>query len=116
MDGTSEQDQRYLIRGGRRLEGEVTLAGAKNSVLKLMAASLLADEPSTIRRVPRIADVFTMADMLRALGADVRFVDGELRIDPSGGLIGVRPLRTRAHDARQHHRHGSARGATRDGR
>ena len=82
MDGACEQDQRYLIRGGRRLEGEVTLAGAKNSVLKLMAASLLAGDPSVIRRVPRIADVFTMADMLRALGARVTFDGGELRVDP----------------------------------
>ena len=75
-----------LVRGGRRLEGEIVLAGAKNSALKLMAASLLTEEPSTIRRVPRIADVFTMIDMLRALGADVTFDDGELRIDPSGPL------------------------------
>jgi len=86
MDGPEPQDQRYLIRGGRRLEGEVVLAGAKNSVLKLMAASLLAEEPSLLRRVPRIADVFTMADVLRALGAEVRFDDGELRVDPSGEL------------------------------
>ena len=91
MDGACEQDQRYLIRGGRRLEGEVTLAGAKNSVLKLMAASLLAGDPSVIRRVPRIADVFTMADMLRALGAHVTFDDGELRVDPSGELSGRAP-------------------------
>ena len=74
------------VRGGRRLEGDVVLAGAKNSALKLMAASLLADEPSTIRRVPRIADVFTMIEMLRALGTEVSFDDGELRVDPSGRL------------------------------
>jgi UDP-N-acetylglucosamine 1-carboxyvinyltransferase len=91
MDGTTEHEQRYVIRGGRRLAGEVTLAGAKNSVLKLMAASLLADEPSTILRVPRIADVFTMADMLRALGTGVEFADGALRIDPSGELSGCAP-------------------------
>jgi UDP-N-acetylglucosamine 1-carboxyvinyltransferase len=81
-----ERGRSLLVRGGRRLEGEIVLAGAKNSALKLMAASLLADEPSTIRRVPRIADVFTMIDMLRALGAEVAFDDGELRIDPSGPL------------------------------
>ena len=83
---TGRPGRSLLVRGGRRLEGEVVLAGAKNSALKLMAASLLAEEPSTIRRVPRIADVFTMVDMLRALGAEVTFDDGELRIDPSGRL------------------------------
>ncbi len=68
IDG-SEQNDRFLVQGGRALEGEVELSGAKNSVLKLMAASLLADEVSVIERVPCIADVLTMADMLRALGA-----------------------------------------------
>jgi UDP-N-acetylglucosamine 1-carboxyvinyltransferase len=81
-----EQDERVIIRGGRRLAGEVPLSGAKNSVLKLMAASLLSPEPCVIRRVPRIADVFTMVEMLRALGAEVSFEDGELRIDPSGEI------------------------------
>ena len=82
----ADRGRSLRVRGGRRLEGEIVLSGAKNSALKLMAASLLADEPSTIRRVPRIADVFTMVDMLRALGAKVTFDDGELRIDPSGPL------------------------------
>jgi len=86
MDGTTVQGERFLIRGGRRLEGEIVLSGAKNSVLKLMAASLLTDEPCVIRRVPRIADVSTMVEMLRALGAGVVFEGDELRIDPSGPL------------------------------
>ena len=86
VDGAGPPGGSLLVRGGRRLEGEIVLAGAKNSALKLMAASLLAEEPSTIRRVPRIADVFTMIEMLRALGTDVTFDDGELSIDPSGPL------------------------------
>ena len=86
MNEPDHKPRSLLVRGGHRLEGEIALAGAKNSALKLMAASLLAAEPSTIRRVPRIADVFTMIDMLRALGAQVTFDDGELRIDPSGAL------------------------------
>ena len=91
MDGAQEQAGSLVVGGGRRLEGDVVLAGAKNSALKLMAASLLADQPSTIRRVPRIADVFTMIDMLRALGVEVSFDDGELRIDPSGTLNDCAP-------------------------
>ena len=68
MDGTIEHDARLLVRGGSRLEGEVVLSGAKNSALKLLAASLLTAEPSIIRRVPHITDVGTMVAMLRALG------------------------------------------------
>jgi len=71
-----EHDARLQVRGGRRLEGTVVLSGAKNSALKLLAASLLTDEPCVIRRVPRITDVATMVTMLRALGADVE-IDGD---------------------------------------
>jgi UDP-N-acetylglucosamine 1-carboxyvinyltransferase len=79
-------DARLVVSGGRALRGEVTLAGAKNSALKLMAASLLAPEPTVIRRVPRITDVFTMVEMLRALGATVQFDDGVLNIAPGAAL------------------------------
>jgi UDP-N-acetylglucosamine 1-carboxyvinyltransferase len=57
--------------GGGRLEGEVSVAGAKNSVLKLMAASLLAVGKTTISNVPDIADVDIMADLLTRLGCTV---------------------------------------------
>ena len=114
VDEADDQGRSLLVRGGRRLEGEIVLAGAKNSALKLMAASLLAEEPSIIRRVPRIADVFTMIEMLRALGAEVTFDDGELRIDPRAGSASAPPTSWCAH-ARQHHRHGPAGGALRPG-
>ena len=80
-----------VVEGGRRLQGEVTLSGAKNSALKLMAASLLADSPTLIRRVPRIADVHTMAQMLTALGAEVAFDGDTVRIDPGSSLNGCAP-------------------------
>jgi UDP-N-acetylglucosamine 1-carboxyvinyltransferase len=89
MDGLSSEH--FTINGGRRLHGELALSGAKNSALKLMAASLLADELSVIRRVPRITDVFTMVEMLRALGAEVVFERGELRIDPGAQLNDCAP-------------------------
>jgi len=91
MDGCTQQNDRLLVQGGRPLSGSVQLSGAKNSALKLMAASLLADEPSTIRNVPRIADVRTMTEMLRSLGAVVDVDGDELRIDPSGPLSGQAP-------------------------
>ncbi len=59
------------MRGGARLVGEVRVTGAKNSVLKLMAASLLAPGRTTIADVPDILDVEIMAELLRRLGCDV---------------------------------------------
>jgi UDP-N-acetylglucosamine 1-carboxyvinyltransferase len=91
MNGCQEHAGRLVVQGRRRLTGEIPLSGAKNSALKLMAASLLADAPSTIRRVPRIADVGTMVEMLRALGAAVRERGDELLIDASGHLNDCAP-------------------------
>ena len=62
---------RFRIVGGACLKGEVTVSGAKNSVLKLMAASLLAVGKTTISNVPDIADVDIMADLLTRLGCTV---------------------------------------------
>ncbi len=64
-----------MIKGGRPLHGEVTVSGAKNSVLPLMAATLLTKEPCVIRRVPNLSDVQFMAKILGSLGAAVK-VDG----------------------------------------
>jgi len=62
---------RFRVVGGARLVGEVSVSGAKNSALKLMAASLLAAGKTTIRNVPDIADVDIMADLLTRLGCTV---------------------------------------------
>ena len=67
----SSSHDRFRINGGCRLQGEVSVTGAKNSVLKLMAASLLATGKTTIRNVPSIADVDIMADLLTRLGCTV---------------------------------------------
>ena len=113
MDGNSEHDARLLVDGGRRLHGGVPLSGAKNSALKLLAASLLTDEPCTVRRVPRITDVATMVEMLRRArrrrGRHRRGAAGARRCGPQR----LRPVRAGAHHARQHHRHGAAGGASR---
>ncbi|HTM85945.1 MAG TPA: UDP-N-acetylglucosamine 1-carboxyvinyltransferase, partial [Mycobacterium sp.] len=68
--------ERFLVTGGARLVGEVAVGGAKNSVLKLMAAALLAEGTSTITNGPAILDVPLMAEVLRGLGATVE-LDGE---------------------------------------
>lgn len=72
---------RFRIQGGARLVGEVHVGGAKNSVLKLMAASLLAVGKSTITNVPQIADVEIMSDLLRRLGCTVIHEGAVLTID-----------------------------------
>ena len=58
-----------VITGKQRLTGEISVSGAKNAVLKLMAASLLTPEPCVIRNVPRIGDVLNMIEVLEGLGA-----------------------------------------------
>ncbi|MDT7698818.1 MAG: UDP-N-acetylglucosamine 1-carboxyvinyltransferase [Pseudonocardiales bacterium] len=64
------------MRGGARLTGTVDVVGAKNSVLKLMAAALLAEGTTTLTNCPEILDVPLMADVLRSLGCTVE-VDGD---------------------------------------
>jgi len=72
-----------VVRGGRPLHGEVVVEGAKNSALKLMAASLMAPGVSHITNVPDISDVATMGEVLAGLGARVRRADHSLEIDAS---------------------------------
>jgi UDP-N-acetylglucosamine 1-carboxyvinyltransferase len=62
---------RFRVVGGSSLKGDVTITGAKNSVLKLMAVTLLAKGRCTIQNVPDIADVAMMADLLERLGCTV---------------------------------------------
>src|SRR3954447_14192877 len=73
--------ERFVVTGGARLAGEVAVAGAKNSVLKLMAASLLAVGRTRITAVPDILDVAIMSEVLRRLGCDVVRGDGSVTID-----------------------------------
>jgi UDP-N-acetylglucosamine 1-carboxyvinyltransferase len=72
---------RLLIDGSRRLSGTVPISGAKNSALKLMAASLLASGRTTIERVPRIVDTLTMGEVLQHLGAEVTWDGDTVAID-----------------------------------
>lgn len=63
----------FRIKGGNRLVGEVTISGAKNSSLKLMAVALLAEGKTTIHQVPDILDVAIMSELLRRLGCQVEY-------------------------------------------
>lgn len=64
---------KYIIRGGKKLTGKVKISGAKNSALKIMAASILSEKPVTLRNVPDIEDVRTMVEVLKTLNAVVEF-------------------------------------------
>jgi UDP-N-acetylglucosamine 1-carboxyvinyltransferase len=74
------------MNGPRPLSGEVHISGAKNSALKLMAASLLVPGEVILERIPRIKDVELMAEVLERLGATVSFTDSTMTIDSSGEL------------------------------
>lgn len=108
--------ERFLVTGGTRLEGVVKVDGAKNSVLKLMAAALLAEGTTTLHNCPEILDVPLMAQVLEGLGCEV-LIDGQTvrittpaQISPNADFDAVRqfrasvavlgPLVARCHEAR----------------
>ena len=78
---------RIVIRGGRPLKGEIQIGGAKNAALPLMAASLLTSEPLRLSNLPHLADISTMAKLLRKLGVEIS-MDGDGPGDVTGGPSG----------------------------
>jgi UDP-N-acetylglucosamine 1-carboxyvinyltransferase len=82
---------RFLVRPNGPLAGEVQIGGAKNSILKLMAACLLAEGPSRLSGVPKIVDVSVMAEVLESIGARVTRDDGSLLIDTPDVITPVAP-------------------------
>ena len=78
---------KIIVRGGKRLNGTVKVEGAKNAVLPVIAATLLAsDGKSIIKSVPTLSDVYTINEVLRYLNADVHFENGEVTVDASKEL------------------------------
>jgi UDP-N-acetylglucosamine 1-carboxyvinyltransferase len=74
---------RLFVTGGARLAGSVRISGAKNSALKVMAASLLAPGRSVLHNVPRILDCSMMGEVLEHLGADVGWEEDAVTVDAS---------------------------------
>ena len=87
----AHQQDRIEVRPGSPLEGSVVIGGAKNSVLKLMAACLLAEGTSVIRNVPDIDDVAVMADVLRAMGVSVSRSGDALAIERPAAITPEAP-------------------------
>src|SRR5687767_15387758 len=72
--------QKFVITGGNPLSGEVRIAGAKNAVLKMMAAAVLTDERCILRNVPKISDVAILRELMTDIGFDVKRSNGEADI------------------------------------
>ena len=116
---------KFVIQGGRPLNGAIEVAANKNAVLPMMAACLLTDEDCFLDNVPAIADVDTMAEILRELGAQVELqLDSRMRINCSGvgsyrpseplverlraSIVLMGPLLARLGKAEMHHPGGDA--------
>ena len=76
--------EKLFIQGGRRLAGTVKISGAKNAVLPVIAASLLASTPSVIEEIPDLDDVKTITEVLQYLGLHTRREPGSLYVDSTG--------------------------------
>ena len=84
--------QQIVVEGGMPLNGEVQISGAKNAVLPILCATLLADEPVAIRNVPNLHDVKTTLHLLAELGAGIHMDDRfDLSIDPRSVRSHVAP-------------------------
>ena len=79
--------EKFVIKGGKPLTGNLTVGGAKNVVLKVLVAACLTDEPVTIHNVPNISDVHTMIEIMQNLG-------GEVKIDGSTVTVQMKAFRT----------------------
>jgi UDP-N-acetylglucosamine 1-carboxyvinyltransferase len=64
---------KFVIRGGHRLKGEITIGGAKNAALPILVSTLLSSGSSVVRRVPDLRDILTMGRLLKHLGASFHF-------------------------------------------
>jgi len=84
--------EKFVINGGKTLSGKIKVSGAKNSALKLIAASILADGKTTLRNIPVIEDVNIMIEMLKTLGAGID-------IDRENRVIEISPESIDSHEA-----------------
>jgi UDP-N-acetylglucosamine 1-carboxyvinyltransferase len=85
--------EKIIVRGGKRLDGTVKVEGAKNAVLPVLAATLLAsDGKSVLRDVPTLSDVYTINEVLRNLNAEVSFENNTVVVDASTALKDEAPF------------------------
>ena len=80
---------KLLIKGGTRLVGDVTISGAKNAALPILAGALLASEPVTIANGPQLKDVATMCTLLQSMGVEVTS-DGPMNVRVTAHNVSAR--------------------------
>lgn len=76
--------ERLLVEGNGPLKGTVRASGAKNAVLPILAATILATEPVILHNVPKLQDVIVLSNILEDLGAKVSYQGNTLIVDPRG--------------------------------
>lgn len=84
---------KLIIEGGRPLKGTIRISGAKNSVLPILAATLLTDETCIIKNIPTLRDVHTMLKILRSLGVGSQIHSDKIIVEPKGYKNFVAPYK-----------------------
>ncbi len=77
---------KLIITGGRRLDGEIRISGAKNAALPILAATLLASEPVTVGNLPHLQDVTTLIELLGRMGVEV-VIDDRMHVEVNARTI-----------------------------
>ncbi|HBM75063.1 MAG TPA: UDP-N-acetylglucosamine 1-carboxyvinyltransferase, partial [Clostridiaceae bacterium] len=81
---------KIIVNGGKRLNGTVKISAAKNSVLPIIAASLLCPEKCVLEEIPLLEDVYCICDVLKSIGASTEISKGRLTINPQN-IISAEP-------------------------
>ena len=74
--------KQLIIKGGKRLNGEIKISGAKNSVVALIPAAILSDEEVTLYNVPNISDTKSLIKIVELLNGKIEYKDETMKIDP----------------------------------
>ena len=82
---------KFIINGGKPLNGVIPISGAKNAVLPIMVATIIAPGQYILKNVPELWDTFTMKRLLEMVGAKIKFNNNIMSIDSSGCNTPVAP-------------------------
>ena len=82
--------QKLEIKGGRKISGTIKISGSKNATLPILASTILTNKKVTIKNIPIVRDVQTMAELLRTIGSTIKFNYQKKRIE----IINEKPLKT----------------------
>ena len=73
--GSEPSLEKFVITGGQRLTGEVSVSGAKNAVVAILPATILAQDVCRIENIPNISDVTAMVKILKTMGAGIKYIN-----------------------------------------